>query len=84
MIWRLLALLTLFVAYVAAAKAGLSLASVHPSATAVWPPTGIAMAAALIFGRRVWPAILAGAFVANLTTAGNTATSLGIALGNTL
>src|SRR6266545_5762029 len=74
----------LAVVYFVAAKLGLSLAFVNPSATAVWPPTGIALAAFMIFGVRVWPAIFAGAFVANLTTAGSIVTSLGIAAGNTL
>ena len=38
----------------------------------------------LLFGARLWPAIFLGAFLVNLTTAGNTFTSLGIAAGNTL
>lgn len=70
--------------YFVAAKLGLRLAFLHPSATAVWPCTGIALAAFLILGYRVWPGILVGAFLANLTTAGSVATSLDIALGNTL
>ncbi len=70
--------------YFVAGKLGLKLASVHTSATAVWPCTGIALAAFLIFGYRVWPAIVAGAFLVNLTTAGSVATSVGIAVGNTL
>jgi PAS domain S-box-containing protein len=74
----------LAVLYVLAAKLGLAFAFLHPSASAVWPPTGLALAALLILGRGAWPAIFAGAFVANLLTAGSIATSLGIALGNTL
>jgi integral membrane sensor domain MASE1/two-component sensor histidine kinase len=70
--------------YVLAGKLGLSLAIVHPSASAVWAPTGIALAALLLLGYRVWPAIFVGAFLVNVTTAGSVATSLGIALGNTL
>jgi len=70
--------------YFVAGKLGLKLASVHASATAVWPCTGIALAAFLALGYRVWPAILAGAFLVNLTTAGSVATSIGIAVGNTL
>ena len=70
--------------YLAAGKLGLSLALVHASASAVWPPTGIALAAFLLLGRSAWPAIFAGAFLVNVTTAGNPATSLGIAVGNTL
>jgi len=70
--------------YVVAAKAGLALAFVHPSATAVWAPTGLALAALLLFGRGAWPAIFLGAFIANITTAGSILTALGIAAGNTL
>src|SRR5205807_1054178 len=85
--WRLAdlpVLLLLAALYVAAAKLGLKLALVHASATAVWPPTGIALAALLLLGTRLWPGIFIGAFVANVTTAGSVATSLGIATGNTL
>src|SRR5690242_18060071 len=79
-----LSLVVLAVVYIAAGKLGLLFASVHASATAVWPPTGIALAALLLLGRRAWPAVAVGAFVVNDTTAGSVATSLGIALGNTL
>jgi integral membrane sensor domain MASE1 len=70
--------------YFAAGKLGLTMAFVHPSATAVWPPAGIALAALLIVGHEIWPGILLGAFLVNLVTAGSVATSLGIATGNTL
>jgi diguanylate cyclase (GGDEF)-like protein len=74
----------LAVVYFVAGKLGLQLAYVHASATAVWPCTGIAVAALLVFGYRVWPGILIGAFLVNLTTAGSVATSIVIAAGNTL
>lgn len=77
-----LALVTLV--YFAAGKAGLALAIVHPSATAVWPPTGIALAALLVLGYRAWPAVLVGAFLVNVTTNGFPGASLSIAVGNTL
>src|SRR5690349_10647604 len=67
-----------------AGKLGLKLAFVNASATAVWPGTGIALAACLLFGRGVWPAIFVGAFFVNVTTAGGLFSSLGIATGNTL
>ncbi len=70
--------------YFVAGKLGLQLAYVHASATAVWPCTGIAIAALLVFGYRVWPGILIGAFVVNLTTAGSVGTSVVVAMGNTL
>ena len=60
------------------------LASVHPSATPIWPPTGFALAAVLLFGYRIWPAIFLAAFLANATTAGSIYTSAAIAAGNTL
>ena len=81
---ELAALAVLAAAYFVAGKLGLKLAFVNASATAVWPCTGIALAAFLILGYRAWPAILAGAFLVNYATAGTLATSLGIAAGNTL
>ncbi len=74
----------LAVVYFVAGRLGLQLAYVHASATAVWPCTGIAVAALLVYGYRVWPGILIGAFLVNLTTAGTVATSIAIAGGNTL
>src|SRR4030095_3534095 len=79
-----LTLAALFGVYVVAGKLGLSLAVVHANASPVWPPTGIALAALLTLGYRVWPAIFAGSFCVNITTAGSVATSIGIAGGNTL
>lgn len=70
--------------YLIAGKLGLLLAFVNASATAVWPPAGIALAALLVFGLRCWPGVFAGAFLVNVTTAGSVATSVGIAAGNTL
>ncbi len=70
--------------YFVAGKLGLRLALVNPSATTVWPPTGIALAAFVLLGYDMWPAVLLSAFLVNLTTAGSVVTSLGIAAGNTL
>ncbi|HEV3028470.1 MAG TPA: MASE1 domain-containing protein, partial [Planctomycetota bacterium] len=63
---------------------GLRLALVHPSATTVWPPSGIALAACLVFGKRMWGGVFIGAFLVNLATSGSWPASLGIATGNTL
>ena len=67
----LVALVLIATLYVLAAKLGLTLAFVHASATAVWPPAGIALAVLLLRGYRMWPAVFVGAFVANITTAGS-------------
>src|SRR5499427_4887836 len=74
----------LAVIYFIAGKLGLMLASLHASASPVWPPAGIALAALLLLGYRVWPAIFMGAFLVNVTIAGNDATSFAIGTGNTL
>jgi len=70
--------------YYVAGKWGLSLAFINASATAIWPPTGIALAVILLLGYRFWPSIFLGAFLVNITTSGMGWTSLGIATGNTL
>src|SRR5215468_7831275 len=72
------------VIYLALAKLSLALASIHPSATPIWPPTGFALGIVLLLGYGISPAIFLGAFVANVTTAGSIGTSLAIATGNTL
>lgn len=77
--WFLLAAI-----YFLTGKIGLALAFVNPSATAVWPPTGIALGAVLIFGPRIWPGIFLGALLTNETTAGMLTTSALIATGNTV
>jgi integral membrane sensor domain MASE1 len=81
---RIGVLVGLAAVYFAAGKVGLDLAFVHPSASAVWPPSGIALSALLILGYEVWPAVLVGAFLVNATTMGSPLTSLGIGVGNTL
>ena len=72
------------VLYFAAAKLGLSLAFIHGNVSPVWPPTGVALAALLLFGYRAWPGVLIGAFAANVLTPIPIASVLAIAAGNTL
>jgi PAS domain S-box-containing protein len=80
----LTAIFALAVFYFCAGKLSLFLAYVHPSASAVWPPSGLALAALLLWGYRLWPGIFLGAFLVNITTAGSLETTVGIAVGNTL
>jgi integral membrane sensor domain MASE1/DNA invertase Pin-like site-specific DNA recombinase len=70
--------------YFAAAKAGLLLATVGAQVTLVWPPTGIALAALLLGGLRLWPGVTIGATLVNLSTGVSLATACGIGIGNTL
>ena len=69
--------------YVVSAKLGLSLSVAHGSATPVWAPTGISLAALLLFGPRMWPAVAVGGLLANLATPVPAAVALAIAVGNT-
>jgi len=77
---RILGLASLYVVF---ARLGLSMGAVAGFATLVWAPTGISIAALLLFGIRLWPGILIGAFAANLLTGASMAVALGIAVGNT-
>jgi PAS domain S-box-containing protein len=70
--------------YFGVAKLGLTMAFVAEQVTVVWPPTGLSLAALILFGYRAWPAITLGAFLANATTDVPLATALGAAVGNTL
>ena len=70
--------------YSIAGKFGLTLAVSHPNATPVWPPSGIALAAFLLIGYWVWPAVFLAACFVNVTTAGSLLSSIGIATGNTM
>ena len=72
------------VLYWAFAKFGLALASINASATPIWPPSGLALAATLLWGYRIAPAIFTAAFLVNLATAGTIYTSVAIGAGNTL
>jgi integral membrane sensor domain MASE1 len=80
----LLESLAVAVAYVVLAEIGFSLAFTTKQVTAVWPPTGIAVAALLLCGYRVWPGILIGAFVSNAISHEPPLTAAAIAAGNTL
>jgi class 3 adenylate cyclase/integral membrane sensor domain MASE1 len=71
-------------AYYGSAKLGLDLAFETNSVTAVWPPTGIALAALVLWGYRLWPGVALGAFLANSWTGIPLYAVLGITLGNTL
>jgi signal transduction histidine kinase/integral membrane sensor domain MASE1/CheY-like chemotaxis protein len=70
--------------YFVLAKIGLALALIHPSASTIWPPTGFALAAIVLWGYRAWPAIFLAAIIANATAAGSIGTAISIATGNSL
>jgi PAS domain S-box-containing protein len=73
----------LAIAYLAAAKVGLELSVAQGVVTPVWAPTGIALAALILLGVRLWPGVLLGAFLANVTSGASLAESAAISAGNT-
>src|ERR1700688_468400 len=80
----LLQLAVVTLAYVLAAIVSLRLALVHGQVTPIWPPTGIALVAILVFGRRVWPAVFLAALAVNLPIGPTALGAAFIAAGNTL
>jgi len=70
--------------YFAAAKVSLIFAIPPGYATAVWPPSGIALAALLLWGIRAWPGVWLGAALTNYSIDLSMPAAIGIAAGNTL
>jgi PAS domain S-box-containing protein len=70
--------------YIGAAKLGIELPVAHGVVTPVWAPTGIALAALVLFGPSLWPAVAIGALVANATSGVSLPVAAGISVGNTL
>ena len=71
-------------AYYLAAQTGFAFAFATKQVTAIWPPTGVALAVLVIGGRRFWPGVALGAFLANITSSEPLLVALGIMAGNTL
>ncbi len=70
--------------YFSVAKFGFLFAFTIKQVTTIWPPTGIALVATLLFGYRIWPGIFLGAFLINAVSDEPLGTAAGIAVGNTL
>jgi len=74
----------LALAYFAAAKAALLIAIPPGYAAALWPASGVAVAALLLGGVRLWPGVWLGSFAANLMVEGSLIASAAIASGSAL
>jgi serine phosphatase RsbU (regulator of sigma subunit)/integral membrane sensor domain MASE1 len=77
-------LVVVFAAYFLTGMVGLAIPFTSGNVSPVWPPSGIALAAILMLGYRIWPAVAVGAFLVNFFTPIPTVAALGIAVGNTL
>jgi signal transduction histidine kinase len=73
-----------FAAYVLFGRLGLLLGAVRGFATLVWAPTGIALAALLLGGRRLLPGVALGAFAVNVWTGATPLVATVLGVGNTL
>ena len=71
-------------AYYAAARLGLRVALIERNVTPLWPPTGIALVAFLVYGRAVWPGVALAALAVNLPISTNALAAGATAAGNTL
>jgi PAS domain S-box-containing protein len=82
---RDLALIVLLAAtYIVAGELALKLELTQTVLVAIWPPSGIAVAALILLGYRVWPSILLGIFVLDVYVYRHPLTSLAIASANSL
>lgn len=81
---HLLLLALVFSVYFGLGMLGLAIGGIHGSAPAVWPPSGFALAALLVFGHGAWRAVFASAFFVFFLTGGDLVPSLAFAVGNTL
>ena len=80
----LLELVFVLVAYFLGGTVGLAIPFTSGNVSPIWPPSGIALAAMLVFGYRIWPAVAIGAFLVNFFTPIPPVAALGISVGNTL
>lgn len=69
-------------AYFLAGRVGLAVPFTSGNVSPVWPPAGIALAAVLLVGYRIWPAIALGAFLVNFLSPLPHFAACGMALGN--
>lgn len=69
-------------AYFLAGRIGLAIPFTSGNVSPVWPPAGIALAAVLLVGYRIWPAIVIGAFLVNFLSPLPHLAAFGMALGN--
>jgi PAS domain S-box-containing protein len=76
-----LELIAIAIAYFGLAVSGLLVPWINPTATPLWPPTGLALALMLIRGYRIWPAILVGGFFSTAVDGGALSEAACIALG---
>jgi PAS domain S-box-containing protein len=81
---RAITILMVGICYYVAGRLGLRLALIHRNVTPLWPPTGIAVVAFLLFGRGIWPGVALAAFLINEPISTSVWAAAVTAVGNTL
>ena len=77
-------MLLLALLYTLLAKIIIDNFAVHGNFPPIWPPSGLAMAALLIGGCRLWPGIALGIFLANYFAGKSIESNLIFVIGNTI
>lgn len=70
--------------YIIFGRFGLEFTHHHDTVSLVWPPTGLSLAALILFGRRLWPGVFIGALLVNMNNGLAWTTATGVAIGNAL
>ncbi len=79
---RLFVQLAVVLTYIGTATLGLRFAPVFQNLTLVWLASGVGLAAIVLFGFRVWPAIILGSVAATLVNGGPVLLALTTAVAN--
>jgi PAS domain S-box-containing protein len=67
-----------------AGQLGLRITDLHPPVSPIWPPTGVAIAALILLGYRIWPALLIAAFLICESASTPLKASIAISIGETV
>src|SRR5271154_2461130 len=67
-----------------AGQVGLRITDLHPPVSPVWPPTGVAFAALILLGYRIWPEILIASFLVCESAPTPLKASIAISIGETV
>jgi PAS domain S-box-containing protein len=81
---RLIEFSCVLAACILAGEAGLAVPYTSGNVSPLWPPAGVALAAMLLVGYRIWPAVALAALVVNFFTRIPHLAALGIAMANTV
>ena len=77
-------ILSMAAIYFVATRLAVAIVDLHPNAGSLWPASGIAFAAMILYGMRLWPGVFLGGFFAVLSSDASLVASVLMAAGNTV